>query len=326
VSYLLNHQVFASQDLHQARDVLSHLNSIDALDVIGTNRDVDVAIHFAELADIGLIYASFGTGRIHIKTPSIDEEDLFFMFVTSGSAQVRHGKHECNISPDLGLIRNMRVPLSATEDNFSTLGTQLSLSVLRAHAQALTGQDIIHNDLVFGPELDLKRPETQHVRNTLQYVANALDGPLTQFDNPQVRSELRDMLLTNILMLLPNSYSDVLNGKPAGVAMPHYVKRARDYIHAHAAQSIGLQELVEYSGCSYRTLQSAFGETFGMSPMVYVRMVRLNGAHNDLLVAEDGDTVATIARKWGFGHVGRFSGMYARQFGVVPSETLRRRL
>jgi len=90
------------------------------------------------------------------------------------------------------------------------------------------------------------------------------------------------------------------------MAMPHYVKRARDYIHAHAAQPIGLQKLVEYSGCSYRTLQSAFGETFGMSPMVYVRMVRLNGAHNDLLVAEDGDTVAAIARKWGICAYGPF--------------------
>jgi len=325
VSYLLNHQVFASQDLHLARDVLSDLNSIDALDVIGTNRDVDVAIHFAELAGIGLIYASFGGGRVYIETPAIDEENLFFMFVTSGSAQVQHGKYECNISSDLGLVRNMRLPLSAMEDNFSTLGTQLSLSLLRAHAQALTGQDVIRSDLVFDPALDLTRPETRHVRDTLHYVATALDGPLTQFDGPHIRTELRDMLLTNILMLLPNSYSDVLNGRPAPMAMPHYVKRARDYIHAHAAQPIGLQELVAYSGCSYRTLQSAFGEAFGMAPMAYARMVRLNGAHNDLLIAEDGDTVATIARKWGFAHISRFSAMYARQFGVVPSETLRRR-
>lgn len=198
MSYLLNHQVFASQDLHQARDVLSNLNNIDAVDVVGKNSEVDVAIHFAELADIDLIYVSFGSSRIHIKTPSIDEDNLFFVFVTSGSAQVQHGKYESNVSPERGLARNMRLPLSATEDNFSALGTQLSLSSLRAHAQALTGQDVIRSDLAFDPALDLTRPETRHVRDTLQYVATALDGPLTQFDSPHIRSELRDMLLTNV--------------------------------------------------------------------------------------------------------------------------------
>lgn len=325
MSYLLNHRVFASQDLHQARNVLSDLNSIDVLDVIGKNSEVDIAIHFSELEDIDLLYASFGTGRIHIKTPSIDEEDLFFMFVTSGSAQVKHGRHECEISADCGLIRNMREPLSAIEDNFSALGVQLPVALLRAHAHALTGHGMVRGDLIFAPEMDLTQPGTQHVRNTLQYIANALDGPLGQIDSPHIRRELQDMFLTNILMMLPNSYSDVLNDRPVPAAMPYYVKRAREYIHAHATQEIGLEDLGAYAGCSYRTLQSAFGQALGMAPMAYARMVRLNGAHHDLLTSEESTTVAAIARKWGFSHVGRFAQIYARQFGVVPSETLRRR-
>jgi transcriptional regulator GlxA family with amidase domain len=30
-----------------------------------------------------------------------------------------------------------------------------------------------------------------------------------------------------------------------------------------------------------------------------------------------------VARKWGFGHYGRFAADYARRFGRKPSETLR---
>jgi AraC-like DNA-binding protein len=34
-------------------------------------------------------------------------------------------------------------------------------------------------------------------------------------------------------------------------------------------------------------------------------------------------TVTDVALKWGFNHLGRFSGFYVRQFGEAPSETLR---
>ncbi|WP_430475955.1 hypothetical protein ACQ0MK_10420 [Thalassospira lucentensis] len=182
MSYLVNHQVFASQDLHQARDVLSDLNSIEKLDVVGKNSEVDIAIHAAELGKIGLLYASLGARRVRIQTPSIDDEDLFFMFVTSGSAQVKHGSHECAVSTERGLIRNMQLPVSK----------------LRAHAHALMGADIARGDLVFDPTLDLARPETQHVRDTLEYATNALDGPLRHLASPHLRRELEDLLLTNI--------------------------------------------------------------------------------------------------------------------------------
>jgi AraC-like DNA-binding protein len=35
-------------------------------------------------------------------------------------------------------------------------------------------------------------------------------------------------------------------------------------------------------------------------------------------------TATAVARKWGFGHYGRFAADYRRRFGHKPSETLRR--
>ncbi|MEQ9347450.1 MAG: AraC family transcriptional regulator [Thalassospira sp.] len=325
MGYLVNHQVFASQDLHQARELLFDLNNIETLDVVGKNSEVDIAIHSAELGETALLYASFGTRRIQIETSSIDDEDLFFFFPTSGSAQVKHGQHECTVSTDCGLIRNMQLPLSAIEENFSILGMQLPVSKLRRHAHSLWGLDVARGDLVFDPMMDLARPETQHVRNTLEYVTNALDGPLRHLTSQHLRRELEDLLLTNILTMLPNSYADRLKDRPSSTAMPYYVKRARDYIHDHADEPIGLDDLVAYAGCSYRTLQRAFGDVLDMAPMAYAKQVRLSRAHDDLLMAGDEDTVATIARKWGFDHVGRFARIYAGQYGVTPSEALRRR-
>jgi AraC-like DNA-binding protein len=48
-------------------------------------------------------------------------------------------------------------------------------------------------------------------------------------------------------------------------------------------------------------------------------------AHRDLQGAEPGDgvSVATLAAKWGFTHLGRFVVDYRRRFGTYPSQTLR---
>jgi AraC-like DNA-binding protein len=58
--------------------------------------------------------------------------------------------------------------------------------------------------------------------------------------------------------------------------------------------------------------------------MAYLRQVRMARAHEELLAADPELTTASaIARKWGFGHYGRFAAEYARRFCRKPSETLR---
>jgi AraC-like DNA-binding protein len=48
-------------------------------------------------------------------------------------------------------------------------------------------------------------------------------------------------------------------------------------------------------------------------------------AHRDLQGAEPGDgvSVAALAARWGFTHLGRFAVDYRRRFGTYPSQTLR---
>ncbi|WP_412776051.1 AraC family transcriptional regulator [Thalassospira lucentensis] len=325
MSYLKNHQVFASKSLDQTQAFLAEMNSIDEIDLLGKKATADISIQAASLADIDLLGASFGPDRVTIKAPATDENDLFLLFVNSGHGKVNHGGQEFEVSAKQGMMRNMRMSMYAIEDNFAALGAKLPVDALRKHAFALTGQDVFRNDLVFDTALDLTSPGGAHVSSTLHYIANALDGPLHDTKNGIILKELRDVLLTNILMLLPNSYSEILHDRPSGIAMPRQVKRARDYIHEHAEHSIQLADLLEHAGCRYRTLQVGFNQTFGMAPMAYAKMVRLNRAHNDLLAAATGTTIASVARKWGFVHAGRFAQNYTLHFGVSPSETLNRR-
>ena len=64
----------------------------------------------------------------------------------------------------------------------------------------------------------------------------------------------------------------------------------------------------------------------GISPMGYLREVRLARAHDDLRRARpDETTVARIANKWGFTSHGRFATAYRARFGIHPAGTLRER-
>jgi transcriptional regulator GlxA family with amidase domain len=61
-----------------------------------------------------------------------------------------------------------------------------------------------------------------------------------------------------------------------------------------------------------------------MAPMAYVEHVRLERVHDTLTEADPArTTVAEVAYRWGFTHLGRFAQAYGRRYGRYPSETLR---
>lgn len=325
MTYLKNHQVLSSRDLHETRHLLASLANTGGIDVVGRGAEIDAAVHAVSFGGLNLLHTSFGDVEVKIDVPESDTDTLLLLVLTHGTGTVCHKGQDFDISINKGFVRDMRQPLSAREFQFSCFGLPLPVGALKQHAHTLIGPAASMVDLEFEAGLDMSTPGGRHVRDTLQYVANALDGPLRNLDNPMILDSFRDMLLTNILTLLPNSYADLVNQKSPSTAVPYYVKRARDYIHAHAHTSITLAKLVEHAGCGYRTLQAAFNGAYGMPPMAYLKSVRLLHVHNDLLQAQDGVTVFEVAQKWGFVHMGRFAQSYTQQFGALPSQTLRER-
>ena len=77
-------------------------------------------------------------------------------------------------------------------------------------------------------------------------------------------------------------------------------------------------------GFSARQLHKLFQQRLGISPRAYAERLRLSHARADLREARPGTTtVAAIATKWGFGHLGRFASSYRAAFGELPSDTAR---
>jgi transcriptional regulator GlxA family with amidase domain len=96
------------------------------------------------------------------------------------------------------------------------------------------------------------------------------------------------------------------------------------FIHDNADSDIGLAEIAAAANLTPRAVQYMFRRHLGVTPMEYLRRVRLDFAHRDLQAADPAvDTVNSIAGRWGFAHAGRFSVAYRRAFGTSPSATLR---
>ncbi|WP_084700708.1 helix-turn-helix domain-containing protein [Cryptosporangium arvum] len=70
-------------------------------------------------------------------------------------------------------------------------------------------------------------------------------------------------------------------------------------------------------------LRAAFREQYGTTPTGYLRRVRMDGAHRDLLAAGPArTTVDQVAARWGFADGARFAAYHRRHYGVPPSRTL----
>jgi len=104
------------------------------------------------------------------------------------------------------------------------------------------------------------------------------------------------------------------------------VQLSEEYALAHIRDRLYVTNLCVATGVSERTLEYAFQEVMGMSPMAYLIRLRLHRVRQTLRMATyKSTTVSVEALNWGFWHFGDFSHAYKNCFGELPSETLRRK-
>lgn len=110
---------------------------------------------------------------------------------------------------------------------------------------------------------------------------------------------------------------------PADVNRERLVRTALELMWASIEEPPTLREICAAARCSVRTLIYVFNATFGMSPMKYFKIQRLNVAHRRLQGADPGARVFDIAADCGFWHLGHFGVDYKAFFGTTPRTTPR---
>lgn len=131
-------------------------------------------------------------------------------------------------------------------------------------------------------------------------------------------------IMVTLLETLPHRYSSLLDRRQSPAA-PRHVKRAIEFMVAQVASPLTIEEIAREAGVSVRGLQMAFQQFKDMTPMTYLRQVRLDGVRRELTSSTQQDVlISDIAKRWGFSHMGRFSAMYVNAFGEIPRQTLSR--
>jgi AraC family transcriptional regulator, ethanolamine operon transcriptional activator len=146
------------------------------------------------------------------------------------------------------------------------------------------------------------------------------------FDVPQTQAAAQIDLLETLLATLGSAAHVEPEAEDlTRQAHSRVVQIAEDYSLSHTAERLYVTNLCEAAGVSERTLQYAFKEVMGMTPVAYLTRLRLHQVRHALRAATQASTtVTTEALRWGFWHFGDFSRAYKDCFGELPSETLRR--
>ncbi|KAA0179773.1 AraC family transcriptional regulator [Cupriavidus gilardii] len=142
--------------------------------------------------------------------------------------------------------------------------------------------------------------------------------------NPTIDASIEHMVVSTLLF-------DQFSGDGATLprrfqpTLPAYVRRAIQYLRRNLDRPITMRELADHCGVSERSLQVGFRRSKNATPMEYLRLLRLQGARDSLLRApQQPGAVTAIALRHGFAHLSMFSREYRREFGELPSDTLRR--
>jgi AraC-like DNA-binding protein len=163
-------------------------------------------------------------------------------------------------------------------------------------------------------------------RQGRQVTAVAAKAPaLFDYGRPARQSaeiELMDALLAAIRTA---SALDPAGSEKTQLVHSRIVRLAEDFTLARLGERIQVSQLCRAADVSERTLECAFKEITGLSPVAYLTRLRLHRARAALLAANPDSThVSAEAIKCGFWHFGDFSRAYKQCFGELPSQTLRR--
>jgi AraC-like DNA-binding protein len=160
---------------------------------------------------------------------------------------------------------------------------------------------------------------------TMGYLRDAVAGDPQAMQNPLIAGAAYRYLAACMLATFPNTAALEPTAADRRDATPALLRRAIAFIDDNAHTDITIAGIAAAVYITPRALQYMFRSHRDCTPMGYVRRVRLHHAHLDLVNGNPVTaTVGAIARRWGFGHPGRFAVRYREVYRESPQATLRR--
>jgi AraC-like DNA-binding protein len=306
-----------SSDVHE---FTARLNSVyyPATVVPGGGRRFPAAsvLHAVHTPDFTLGYIRPG-GDVEV-TPVEDTTTYHVNLALSGSMVAVSGGEEVAVRPDRAAVHSpRRAHVLRVRAGSELIGLKLSRDLVEGELGAMLGRPVT-GPVRLAATFDLRDGAGRSWLALAQLILAEVDRP-GLLDGALVRQQYMRTLVAGLLTAQRHELTDALRGVGAPLR-PRTLRRALDHLHAHLDDPLTASDLAVAAGCSVRRLQESFAAHLGISPMTYLRTVRLDASRR--LLAEGSGTVTEVAQRSGFTHLGRFSAAYRERFGELPSRTL----
>lgn len=243
----------------------------------------------------------------------------------SGQQELATGGSLLLSDHDTGVVLAPEIPQELTiAGNCRKILVAITRPAMRQVLEELLQHPIVQ-PLVFEPGMNAAEGRQAAWWRMVKHMLNEMAGAGELYYNSYFAGDLEKALIKGLILSQPNNYSEELS-RAAGSKLPHYLVRAKEFIHGNAKEDLRLEDIEAAAGIARSKLFEGFKEHFGLSPMAYLKKYRLEQVRRTLLEDRSNRNISSIALDWGFAHLGRFSIEYRKLFDETPSQTLNRQL
>jgi AraC-like DNA-binding protein len=210
-----------------------------------------------------------------------------------------------------GLVFHLdRRRLIATAASMAGLGSSLNVLAAQLEAPRVIAFDGQRNE--------------RFIRLLLRVFA-LLDDPYPDFSSELSCLAIDDLVYRTLVQLLCPGLSSIQQNQrlDAASAREGILDELLDWLRSDLSTPVSLTAMEQRTGYSKRTLQLAFHQRFGCGPVQWVRRQRLEQVRRALLDPSAGETVSSIANRFGYANLSALSRDFSAQYGQRPSDLLR---
>lgn len=222
------------------------------------------------------------------------------------------------------LLDSYAVTRSIFEERSRTVGISIATETLHAALSELIEAPVVSR-VRFTLRIERDAPVFRSLFLMGQALQEGMTGAAPLATAPVASTSLRESMIQLLLHGTSHSYSEVLGQQRVPALLPRQVRRAMEYMQAHAHRPLTVREIAAAAEVSTRALQLSFQRFNQTSPLQYLRQLRLKGARRDMLDPGQPLSISAIALNWGFSHMGLFALQYRAAYGELPRETIAQR-
>jgi AraC-like DNA-binding protein len=239
----------------------------------------------------------------------------WIIIIARGSKRVYFGGDLYTYDADHYLVTAVPMPAECEIPRASAADPYLSLTI--SVDPAMIGGLLLEMDgespcTQAVPRALYASPLTQPMRDAAVRLLDCLRSPAdSKVLGPQFVREI-------VYRVLQAKGGDALRALAARDTHFGRISRVLDHLHRNYTDPIDVQSLARQAKMSPSIFYQRFKTITAMSPLQYLKSVRLDKAR--LLMVQDGCTASAAAFAVGYESAPQFSREYKRQFGVAPGQ------